>query len=245
MTERIGEVSPRLKARIAGALYLGTMVGSGFGFSVISSMIVRGDAAATAARILASEPLFRLGFVADLVAGGCYIGVTAILYGLLKPVSRTVSLAAALFSLAGCAVGAANSVNLLAPLVFLGGAPYLAVFGPDQLRALTLTSLRLYEQGHNISIFFFGIYCALLGRLVFRSTFLPRILGVLLAIAGLGWLTEAFATFLSPPLASHLFPYILAPGALGEGALTLWLLVVGVNGPRWKRQAGVAEALAP
>ena len=210
MTERIGEVSPRLRARIAGALYLGTMVGSAFGFSVISSMIVRGDAAAPAARIRASEPL-NTRPSADLVAGGCYIGVTALLYGLLKHVSRTVSLAAALFSLVGCAVGAANSVNLLAPLIFLGGAPYLAVFGPDQLRALTLTSLRLYEQGHNIGIFFFGIYCALLGISCCSRLSCHRSWACCEHIvAGLGWLTEAFATFLSPPLAS-LFYYDVGP----------------------------------
>jgi hypothetical protein len=87
---------------------------------------------------------------------------------------------------------------------------------------------------------FFGFYCVLIGYLIFRSTFLPRVLGVLMAIGGLGWLT-----FLSPPLASYLSPYNMAPGILGEGALTLWLLVVGVNVQRWKEQGSAARGVQP
>ena len=123
----------------------------------------------------------------------------------------------------------------LAPLVVLGGAQYLSVFKVEQLQALALMFLKLYGQCFNISFVFFGFYCLLIGYLIFRSTFLPRILGVLMAIAGLGWLT-----FLSPPLAHYLSPYILAPG-LGEGSLTLWLLVMGVNAARWEEKASVGR----
>jgi hypothetical protein len=111
----------------------------------------------------------------------------------------------------------------------------MSVFKLDQLQALALLFLRLHAQAYNSSLVFFGFYCLLIGYLIFRSTFLPRILGVLMAIAGLGWLT-----FLSPPLADYLSPYILAPGVLGEGSLTLWLLVKGVNEQRWKEQASAA-----
>jgi len=113
----------------------------------------------------------------------------------------------------------------------------------EQLQALALMFLKLRVQTANIGIIFFGFYCLLIGYLIFRSTFLPRILGAGMAFAGLGWLT-----FLSPPLANYLFPYILAPGALGEGALTLWLLVMGVNVQRWTSSAaqrGLGDRSAP
>lgn len=203
-------------------------------------MIVSGDAAATARHILASAPMYRQGVAADLIAGVCYVGVTAILYGLLRPVSRTLSLAAAFFSLAGCAIGAVATVSLLIPLALLGGAPYGAAFRPDQLQSLVTISLELHGQGYNIGMIFFGIYCALLGCLVFRSTFFPRFLGVLLALAGAAWLTDSFATILSPAFESRLDPYIEAPGFIGETALMLWLLAVGVNAPKWKERVGAA-----
>jgi len=110
----------------------------------------------------------------------------------------------------------------------------LNVFKVEQLQALALMFLKLYGQLFNMSFVFFGFYSLLIGYLIFRSTFLPRILGVLMAIAGLGWLT-----FLSPALAHDLSPYILAAG-IGEVSLTVWLLVAGVNAERWKEQAGAA-----
>jgi hypothetical protein len=227
------ETSPRLKARIAGAFYLLTIPTAILAeLFVRGQVVVSGNAAATATNILAHEPLFRLGFASDLIATACYIAVTALFYGLFKPVNRSLSLLAAFFSLVGCAIGAFSCLFHLAPLVVLGGAPYLSVFKLEQLQALALMFLKLRAQASNIGIVFFGFYCLLIGYLVFRSTFLPRILGVLMALAGLGWLT-----FLSPPLANYLSPYNLAPGLLGEGSLTLWLLVAGVNTAKWSELA--------
>ena len=114
----------------------------------------------------------------------------------------------------------------------------MGVFKLEQSRALASLFLELYGQGVNICFVFFGVYCLLIGYLIFRSAFLPRILGVLMALAGLGWLT-----FLSPPLANYLSPYILVLGFLAELALMLWLLVMGVNVQRWKEQASAAVAL--
>jgi len=235
MMERIAETSPRFKAKMAGVFYLLTILTGGFALFVGGRLVVSGDAAATAANILAREPLFRLGFAADLIMAACYIAVTALFYELFKPVNRSLSLLAAFFSLVGCAIQAFSSLFDLAPLVVLGGAQYLSVFKAEQLQVLALMFLKLSGQAFNISLVFFGFYCFLIGYLIFRSIFLPRILGVLMAFAGLGWLT-----FLSPPLANYLSPYILAPGALGEGSLTLWLLVIGVNSQRWKEQASAA-----
>jgi len=114
----------------------------------------------------------------------------------------------------------------------LSGAQYLSVFKVEQLQALALMFLKLNVQTTQIGLVFFGFYCLLIGYLIFRSTFLPRILGALMVVAGLGWLT-----FLSPPLAKSLSPYVLAPGIVGEGLLTVWLLVKGVNVQRWNEQA--------
>ena len=136
---------------------------------------------------------------------------------------------AAFFSLVGCAVGAFGSLFQLAPLVVLGGAQSLGVFNVEQLQALALVLLKLGAQANNIGLVFFGCYCLLIGYLIFRSDFLPAILGVLMAIGGAGWLTNSFISFLSPPLARSLSSWMMAPGILGEAALTLWLLVMGVK----------------
>jgi hypothetical protein len=150
-------------------------------------------------------------------------------------VNRSLSLLAAFFSLVGCAILAFGSLFQLAPLVILGGNQYLSAFKVEQLRALALMFFELNTQAGNICVVFFGVYCLLIGYFIFRSAFLPRILGAPMAIAGLGWLT-----FLSPPLADYLSPYILVLGFLAELSLMLWLLVMGVNVQRWKEQANAA-----
>src|SRR6266540_4379122 len=202
--ERIAETSPSFKAKIAGVLYLLTILTGAIALFVDRSLVVSGNAAATATNILAHELLFRLGFASDVIAALCYIAVTALLYHLFKPVDTGLSLLAAFFSLVGCAIGAVSCLFHLAPLAVLGRAWYLSVFPLEQLQALALVFLRLRAQTYNISMVFFGFYCLLIGYLILRSAFLPRALGVLMAIAGLGWLT-----FLSPPLATSLSPYIL------------------------------------
>ena len=234
MTNRTLEASPRPKARIAGVFYLLTFLTGGAAVPSFR-LVVSGDAAATATNILAHEALFRLGFAALLINVACYIAVTLLFYDLFKPVNRSLSLCAAFFSLVGCAIQAVSSVFFLAPLVVLGGVPYLNVFKVEQLRALALLFFEFYGQAYNIGFVFFGFYCFLIGYLIFKSTFLPRIVGVLMACAGLAWLT-----FLSPPLANYLSPYNLAVGALAELSLTLWLLVMGVNVERWREQASAA-----
>jgi len=234
MTNHTIETSPRLKARIAGALYL-----------ISGTLFVRGmpaitaDAAATAHNMLAHQSLFRLGFVADLLSAPLYMAVTLILYELLRPVNRSLSLLATVFSLVGSTIAAVVCLLHFAPLIVLGGSHYLSVFSVEQLQALALMFLNLHVQGLSISMVFFGFFCFLLGYLIFRSTFFPRIIGVLLAIAGLCYLTYYPATFLWPEFAAHMFPYILIPG-LGELVLALWLLVMGVNVQRWKEQANAA-----
>ncbi|HXA78040.1 MAG TPA: DUF4386 domain-containing protein [Candidatus Acidoferrales bacterium] len=233
MMERMSEASPRLKARIAGVFYLLTTA-TGFAEVVRGRLVVYSDAAATATNILAHEPLFRLAFVADLIVNPCFIALTLLFFDLFKPVNRSLSLLAAFFSLVGCAIASLICLFQLAPLIVLGSAHNVSGFNVEQLQALALMFLKLHAQGYNVSLVFFGFYCLLIGYLIFRSTFLPRILGALMAIAGLCYLTSSFATFLSPGVAARLFPYILVPGSVAELSLILWLLVKGVNDQRWK-----------
>lgn len=233
MMERLAEASPRFKARIAGVFCLLTILTGGLAIFVRGRLVVSGDAAATATNILAHAPLFWLGVAAGFIAASCYIAVTLLLYDMFKPVNSNLSLFAAFFSLVGCVIAALSCLFHLASLVVLGVAQYLSDF--RQLRALALTFLKLRDQASDSSLVFVGIYCILIGYLILRSTFLPRILGLLMALGGLGWLT-----FFLPSLSKQLYPYNMAPGIIGEAALTLWLLVVGLNEQRWKEQDAVS-----
>jgi len=232
MRGRIEEGAPRPSARITGIVYFLYFLTAVLGEFFLKGMVADGDAAATANNLLAHQSLFRLGLATGLIATASYIAVTALFYGLFKPVNRSLSLLAAFFGLVGCSITAFGSLFQLAPLVVLGGAPYLRVFNLEQLQALALMFLKLNDQSANICLVLFGFYDLLIGYLIFRSAFLPRVLGVLMALAGLGWLT-----FLYPPLANSLSPYVLVLGFLAELLLMLWLLVKGVNVQRWKEQA--------
>ncbi|HEV2235539.1 MAG TPA: DUF4386 domain-containing protein, partial [Ktedonobacterales bacterium] len=226
--EQVREASPRLTARMAGVAYLLSIVTGTFGvFFVYGTLVVADDAAATAANIVAHETLFRLAFASFCIGVACYVAVTALLYSLLRPVNRSLSVLAAFFSLVGCAMWAVGCIFQLAALTVLGGEKSLSTFTAAQVQALALTLLNLNGQALSMGIVFFGFYCLLLGYLIFRSTFLPRFVGVLLALAGVGYLTNLY-----PPLAHALSLYLQVPGLLGEGSLTLWLLVMGVDAQR-------------
>ncbi|MFL6313938.1 MAG: DUF4386 domain-containing protein [Terriglobales bacterium] len=238
MAQSIGEASLRLKARITGVLYLITMLTGIFAEGFVSGrLVVNGDASATAANILAHRSLFQLGFAAYLIEMACQIAMTALFYELLKPAGRSFSLVAAYLGLTGCVIKTLSRLFFITPLFILGGAHYLSVFSAEQLKALALLFLKVNDHGAGIALVFFGFYALLTGYLIIRSTFLPRILGVLSVFGGLGWLT-----FLYPPLGYRLFPFIAAFGLLGALSLIVWLLVFGVNAQRWKAQAEVASS---
>jgi len=234
MMERIAEASPRFKARMAGVFEVLEGMTSAFGqVFVLGRLVVFSDAAATAANILGHQPLFWLGFVSSLIGVACHIAWTLLFYELFEPVNRSLSLLAAFVGLVVCGLQALTSLLYLAPLLILQGGSSVSAFTAEQLQALALIFLKLNAYAFEIDLVFFGFWCVLAGYLIFRSTFLPRILGVLLAIDGLGW-----ATYMYPPLASYLFPFIAAASALAEIPLQLWLVVMGVNPQRWKEQAG-------
>jgi Domain of unknown function (DUF4386) len=243
-TQGITEASPHFKARMGGALYLVVIVGALFApFAVAPSGMMRGQAALpTAAQILAAKPLYILGGAMQLVVGACDIGVALIFYELLKPVSNGLALLAAFFRLVFVALANGNVLNHFAPLLLLSGGEYLSAFRPDQLQALALMFIRLRTIGLDIALVFFGVHCVVLGYLIFRSTFLPRILGLLLAIGGIGYSFNIVANFIPPAIGTHLFPYIMLPAGIAEVLLTLWLLVIGVNDQLWTEQASAARA---
>ena len=235
MMERIAEASPRLKARMAGVFELLEALTSGFGQVIVPGMlVVAGNAKATAANILAHGLLFRLSILAALIGVACHIAWIFLFYELFKPVNRSLSLLAAFVGLVAIAIQACSSLFQVAPLIVMEAGQSFSAFNVDQLQALTLMSLRFSARAFNTYLAFFGIWCVLMGYLIFRSTFMPRIIGVLEAFAGLCWLT-----FLWPPLGHYLSPYNQVLSAPGELSLMLWLLVMGVNSQRWNEQASL------
>ena len=236
MTGPNTQTSLRVKTRTTGVLYLLTIITGIFAQAFVAGrLIVDGDAAATASNILEHRKLFELGFSVFLVEMACQTAFTALFYELLKPAGRSVSLVAAFLGLAGCIIKTFSRIFYIVPLFILGGAPYLNVFSQEQLQALALLFLKVNDRGAGIALAFFGFYAVLTGYLIIRSTFLPRVLGVLSVVAGVGWLS-----FLLPHLGYHLFLYVAPLGLLGAAALIFWLIFFGVNEERWKEQARAA-----
>ena len=236
MTDDGSPFSPQRYARACGALYIVIIVTALVAEVVVrGGLVVSGNAAATAAKIMGSPTLFRLGVASDLLNCVLDVAVAMILYALLRPVDRNLALLAAFLRIVADAILAITSVFQLASIVMLGGADYLRVFEPKQLQSLAYLSLDLHGKGYGISLIFFGLGCEILGYLVYRSGFLPRFIGVLLGIAGAGYLFNSFAGIISPPLAASAFPWTLLPGFVAELVLSLWLLVKGVDTTTWGR----------
>lgn len=231
----------RRQARLAGICWLLCILAAVAGFIAGGPLIAANDASATAANILANESSFRLGFAFDLISGVSYLGATALLYHVLKPVSRSLSLLAAFFGLAGVAIGGVAWSSHLLPLVQLHGDQSLSTFNTSQLQAMSMIALKLQMQVFPIGMVFFGIQCLSIGYLVARSTFLPRIVGVILGLGGTSYVVASFASFLIPSFGPRFIPFILPVALIGEGSLALWLMIKGVNLQRWKDLASAAK----
>jgi hypothetical protein len=243
VTDGTDRIAPQRWARICGVLYLYIFVAGSFAeMFVRSRLVVPGDAAATARNVSGSEALFRLGFSGELLHLAFDVGVAVILYALLGPVHRSLALVAALLRVACDVVLAVASVGHMAALRLLAGGSALAPLAADERAALALLAMRLHADAYAVSLVFFGFACLALGWLVRRSTFLPRLLGVLLAIGGACYLVNSFAYFLHPPTAAALFPAILLPPFVAELSLAVWLVLKGVDVERWRERAGAAAA---
>ena len=248
MTHRPAKISPQTYARIGGLLYLIIIVAGGFAEGIVRSrLVVPGDAATTAKNIMASEWTWRIAFAGDLAIYACAIPLVLIFYVLLSPVNRNLALLAVFFNLVSIAIEGANALTHFAPLLILNGADYLKVFDPHQLQALAMLFLNLHAYGFAISLTIFSFVLLLEGYLIFNSGYFPKTIGVLVAIAAICYLANSFALFIAPAFQAKIFPAILVPSFIGELSLCLWLLVMGVDVPKWEetnRLAGYGRLTA-
>jgi len=228
MTELIADKSPRKTARMAGLFYLIFILTTVSATYIRGRFIVAGDAAATASNIVASQGLFRVGFVTELVSAVFFLLAAWALYVLLKPVNRNLALLFLLLNLGGVAVECINALNLYAALQFLSGANYLAAFQTGQLQALAMSYLDLYTNGFLIAQIFFSAWLLPLGYLVYKSRFLPKFLGLLLILDFFGNMSWFLQGFLLPDYKILAYPGN-AISFIAEIALTVWLLVMAVK----------------
>ncbi len=233
MTNHSADTSINRTARIAGFLYLMLLPLGIFGMAVYSRLVVPGDAATTASNIMASESLFRLGIVTTLLVQIINIFVVLALYKLLKPVSKNMALLMVMFLLLGVPIAMLNELNQFAVLLLLHGANYLTAFTAGQFQALVPLFLDLHQFGISVAGIFWGIWLFPMGYLVFKSGFLPRILGVLLIIGCFGYLIDSFAVFFLPNYKASVALFTF----WGEVLLPLWLLIKGVIVEQWEKRA--------
>ncbi len=230
--------SPRTRARIAGGVYLLFFLTAVVGALIPPGLLGPGslpsDAGGVAAKITGGESGYELEVAFGLISTVFYVALIALLYGMLRPVGRAAAILMLAFGLVGCAVTAVQGLFQLGPLVLLSKDSLLGAFTAPQLDALALVSLQMSAEGGAVALLFFGVFQLFLGFLIYRSGFLPRVIGVLIAVAGLGWLTYVY-----PPLATFLATPTAVLGIVAEASLMLWLLIFGVNPERWReREAG-------
>jgi hypothetical protein len=232
----LSETSPSARGRILAGLYLSVIIGGIVAQALIADgLVVADDAGRTAANILANKSLYRLGFTIFMVEMAAQVAVTAMFYDLLKPVNRSVARLSAIMGLVASVIKTFARVFYYAPLILLSGASYLSAIEPAHLAVLSLVSVKINNQGAAIALVFFGFETVLRGWLIYRSEFLPRFLGVVSMVGGVGWLT-----YLWPPLGSKAFVF-LALFAIAAVILTTgWLFIRGVDDARWRERAALA-----
>lgn len=216
--------------RVGGALYLYIIVAGIFTqVFVRSRLVVGGDAAATATNILGSEFLFRIGFSAELLMLVCDVVLALVFFLVLRPVSFYLALLAAFLRLVMAAISGANSVNHIDALLWLNGAISPDGLGSTEIQAMAYHALRTHALGYHVALVFFGFYCILLGWLICRSGFLPKILGSLMGVAGACYLVNSFGHILVVDVVSRIGPVILLPALVAELSLGLWMVIKGVD----------------
>jgi hypothetical protein len=226
-------MKPQRDARIAGFLYLIVIVGGAFAEAwVRGRLVVAGDAMATAHNIQTHQLLYRWGFIVELFYCVCNVPLILILFRLLKIVNHNVASMMLVLSMLANALESVSLFADYAPLILFGTGNPFSAFSPEQISALAYLSVRLFEHGFATSLIFFGVSCLMMAYLIGHSDFLPRVLGLLLAIEGIGYLVNSVSLFLDPALQAKIFPYFAAT-ALAEVALCLWLMIAGVNVERW------------
>lgn len=235
-------MSIQLYARVAGIIFLLAVVAGTIGEALVPSMlVVPGDAAASAHNIVANDLLFRLGFVAYIVEALTDVALTFLLYILLRQVQANLAFASVLFRVMATATFAAGEAFYFAQSLILKGDTYLSTFSSQQLQTLALLSYNVYVAAGNLSSIFYGIGSIILGYLIWRSRYLPKILGVLWIIGGLGFVLGNLVWFVAPAYSSSFFIF---PMIIGLLALGIWLLVRGVDMVKWKEHEAVTTRTA-
>ncbi|MFZ1396776.1 MAG: DUF4386 domain-containing protein [Candidatus Promineifilaceae bacterium] len=230
-------------ARMTGVLYLAIFFANLFVFIFVSSSLnVAGDATATAENIRASESLYRSGVVSYLIVFLSEIGTTILLYKLLTPVNKTLTLLMVATRLMQAAVHAANLINFIFPLILINGGDYLTSFTPGQIDSLVLLFTDVHYFGVLVSEAFFAVSLFLLGYLVVKSELFPGFLGIMLAIAGMGYVLDSFGIFLMPQYATAFANIMFAPAIIAELSFTLWLLIKGIRTPKAESRQVIATA---
>ena len=234
MSNRSAKSAPLMLARVAGSLYLTLFPLGIFGILYVpSALIVPGDAAATATNIMASEALFRLSIVSALMVQLVNLALVLVLYKLLKPVNKSQALLMVIFLLVAVPIAMLNELNHFAVLILISSADHLAAFDTDQMQAQVMVFLDLHEHGIIIAQIFWGLWLFPMGYLVFKSDFLPKILGILLMIGSFGYVIDSATFILLPNLGVTVAQFTF----IGELLLPLWLLVKGVNVEEWEKRA--------
>jgi hypothetical protein len=231
---------PRRLARIAGGLYLINIVFGAFALGVVPALLIVPDVATTAHNIQAHELLYRLGVAAHVVVTMTNIPMAVLFYELLKVVNRRLALLDMVAGLVATCAEISTLPGQFAPLALLGSSHYASALTPAQLHALAYLPGDLSATDYSIYGVFYGLDFIVVAYLVYKSHFLPRALGVLLAIDALNYLLGGFATMLAPGFTAHLGAWTGLPTIIAEGSLCLWLLVAGVDAERWKERAGAA-----
>jgi hypothetical protein len=223
-------ISDKNLARIAGFCYL-IVIATGLFSEVFvrQALTVPNDAMATANNIQANEMLFRWGFTADMINFVVGLPTILIVYFLFKRTNKLLLQLALAFVIIQTAIIAVNLLNQISPLLLLSKDTYLNSFQPNQLATLSLLSLNIQAQGYAIGLVFFGLYCLIVGYVMYKSNFLPKIFGLLYAIAGWCYLVNSFTMFLSKGFENPLFIYLAIPIFIGELSFCLWLLIKGVD----------------
>ena len=235
--------SVKKTAHVTGILYLVIFFANLFVFIFVSgSLNVAGDAATTTDNIQASESLYRSGVVSYLIVFLSEIGTTILLYKLLTPVNKTLAMVMMTTRLMQAAVHAANLINFIFPLILLNGGDYLTSFAPDQINSLVLLFTDVHYYGVLVSEAFFAVSLFLLGYLVYKSELFPGILGIMLAIAGAGYVLDSFGIFLMPQHQALFANIMIAPAIIAELSFTLWLLIKGIRTPKLESRQTIAAA---
>jgi len=230
--------SPQLYARAAGVLYLYIIVAGTFAEVFVRGRLVDpSNAGVTAQNILNHETLFRLAASAELLHLACDVAVTVVLYLLLQVIHGPIALLATFMRFACIVILGTVAVTPFAALRLVRSAEYLTPLGSGNREALAVLAMQVHSDGYTISLMFFGFSCVALGYLIYRSTFLPRLLGVMMTIAGLCYLLNSFAQFLRLGFAAKLFPALFIPIFVAELSLSVWLFARGVRTAEFRRIA--------